>query len=99
MYPARLRGRVVGVLGMGRAAAGALAAFGGGVLADRIGGESAVAVAGVIGLVCALGYVGLRAAGRRAARRRSRPASRSGPSASGRCSGGSPSPRASTAAG
>src|SRR5207249_8391907 len=39
MYPARLRGRVVGVLGMGRAAAGALAAFGGGVLADRIGGE------------------------------------------------------------
>ncbi|HLO35644.1 MAG TPA: hypothetical protein VK194_06165, partial [Candidatus Deferrimicrobium sp.] len=37
MYPARLRGRVVGVLGMGRAAAGALAAFGGGVLADRIG--------------------------------------------------------------
>ena len=62
MYPARLRGRVVGVLGMGRAAAGALAAFGGGVLADRIGGESAVAVAGVVGLVCALGYVGLRAA-------------------------------------
>ena len=62
MYPARLRGRVVGVLGMGRAAAGALAAFGGGVLADRIGGERAVAVAGVIGVVCAVGYVGLRAA-------------------------------------
>ena len=61
MYPARLRGRVVGVLGMGRAAAGALAAFGGGVLADRIGGERAVAVAGVIGVACALGYVGLRA--------------------------------------
>ncbi len=62
MYPARLRGRVVGVLGMGRAAAGALAAFGGGILADRIGGESAVAVAGLVGLVCAIGYVGLRAA-------------------------------------
>jgi DHA1 family inner membrane transport protein len=62
MYPARLRGRVVGVLGMGRAAAGALAAFGGGVLADRIGGERAVAVAGLIGVVCAAGYVGLRAA-------------------------------------
>jgi DHA1 family inner membrane transport protein len=60
MYPARLRGRVVGVLGMGRAAAGALAAFGGGVLADRIGGERAVAVAGVIGVACAVGYVGLR---------------------------------------
>jgi DHA1 family inner membrane transport protein len=62
MYPARLRGRVVGVLGMGRAAAGALAAFGGGVLADRIGGERAVAIAGVIGVACAIGYVGLRAA-------------------------------------
>ena len=61
MYPARLRGRVVGVLGMGRAAAGALAAFGGGVLADRIGGEPAVAVAGVIGVACAIGYVGLKA--------------------------------------
>ena len=62
MYPARLRGRVVGVLGMGRAAAGALAAFGGGILADRVGGERAVAVAGVIGVACAVGYVGLRAA-------------------------------------
>jgi MFS family permease len=62
MYPARLRGRVVGVIGMGRAAAGALAAFAGGILADRIGGESAVAVAGLVGLACALGYVGLRAA-------------------------------------
>ncbi len=62
MYPARLRGRVVGVLGMGRAAAGALAAFGGGVLADRIGGEKAVAIAGIIGVACAIGYVGLKAA-------------------------------------
>lgn len=62
MYPARLRGRVVGVLGMSRAAAGALAAFGGGVLADRIGGERAVAVAGVVGVGCAVAYVGLRAA-------------------------------------
>lgn len=62
MYPARLRGRVVGVIGMSRAAAGALAAFGGGILADRIGGERAVAVAGIVGLACALGYVGLRAA-------------------------------------
>ncbi|HUP55693.1 MAG TPA: MFS transporter, partial [Methylomirabilota bacterium] len=62
MYPARLRGRVVGVLGMGRAAAGALAAFGGGLLADRIGGERAVAVAGLVGVACAVGYVGMRAA-------------------------------------
>jgi DHA1 family inner membrane transport protein len=61
MYPARLRGRVVGVIGMGRAAAGALAAFVGGILADRIGGESAVAVAGIVGVACALGYMGFRA--------------------------------------
>lgn len=63
MYPARLRGRVVGFLGMGRAAAGALAAIGGGILADRIGGDEAVAIAGAVGLACALGYLGLRAAG------------------------------------
>jgi MFS family permease len=62
MYPARLRGRVVGVIGMGRAAAGALAAFAGGILADRIGGVNAVAVAGIVGLACAIGYAGLRAA-------------------------------------
>jgi MFS transporter, DHA1 family, staphyloferrin B biosynthesis exporter len=62
MYPARLRGRVVGTIGMGRAAAGALAAFAGGIVADRIGGERAVALAGVVGVICALGYVGLRAA-------------------------------------
>jgi MFS family permease len=62
MYPARLRGRVVGILGMGRAAAGALAAFIGGVLADVIGGEQAVATAGIVGVACAIGYLGLRAA-------------------------------------
>jgi MFS family permease len=61
MYPARLVGRVVGVIGMGRAAAGALAAFGGGVVADRLGGPSAVAIAGAVGVACALAYAGLRA--------------------------------------
>jgi MFS family permease len=61
MYPARIRGRVVGVVGMGRAAAAALAAFGGGVLADRIGGDRAVAAAGLIGVVCAVAYAGFRA--------------------------------------
>ena len=60
MYPARLVGRVVGFIGMGRAAAGALAAFGGGIVADRLGGPSAVAVAGAIGVACALAYAGLR---------------------------------------
>ena len=61
MYPARLVGRVVGFIGMGRAAAGALAAFGGGLLADRLGGPTAVAAAGTIGVACALAYAGLRA--------------------------------------
>jgi MFS family permease len=61
MYPARLVGRVVGVIGMGRAAAAALAAFAGGVIADRLGGPTAVALAGAVGLVCAMAYAGLRA--------------------------------------
>lgn len=61
MYPARLVGRMVGVIGMGRAAASAIAAFAGGLLADRLGGPNAVAVAGAIGVACAVAYVGLRA--------------------------------------
>lgn len=61
MYPARLVGRVVGGIGMGRAAASALAAFVGGVVADRLGGPTAVALAGVIGVACAFAYAGLRA--------------------------------------
>ena len=63
MYPARVLGRVVGFLGTGRAAAGAIAAFAGGVLADRVGGENAVALAGVAGVLCAFAYAGLRAHG------------------------------------
>jgi MFS family permease len=61
MYPSQIRGRIVGLIGMGRAAAGAVAAFAGGVIADWIGGPSAVAIAGLIGLGCALAYSGLRA--------------------------------------
>ncbi len=60
MYPARLVGRMVGFIGMGRAAAGAVAAFTGGVIADRLGGPSAVALAGVVGVACSLAYAGLR---------------------------------------
>ncbi|HEV7604759.1 MAG TPA: MFS transporter [Candidatus Limnocylindrales bacterium] len=60
MYPTRILGRVVGFLGSGRAAAAALAALAGGVLADRVGGETAVALAGLVGLVCAGAYAGLR---------------------------------------
>jgi MFS family permease len=55
-YPARMRGRLIGFLGMGRAAAAAIAALVGGVLADLIGGPSAVAVAGLVGVLCAVGF-------------------------------------------
>jgi Major Facilitator Superfamily len=61
MYPSRSRGRVVGVLGMGRAAAAAAAALAGGLLADRLGAESAVAIAGLAGLTATIGYLGMRA--------------------------------------
>ena len=61
MYPARILGRMVGVIGMGRAAATAVAAFGGGLIADRLGGTTAVAVVGIVGLASAVAYVGLRA--------------------------------------
>lgn len=61
MYPARMVGRMVGVIGMTRAAATALAAFGGGLLAERVGGPEAVAVVGLVGVVSALAYAGLRA--------------------------------------
>jgi Major Facilitator Superfamily. len=60
MYPAGVLGRVVGFVGTGRAAAAAAAALVGGLVADRIGGEMAVAGAGFVGLLCALAYAGLR---------------------------------------
>ena len=61
MYPARMRGRLVGLTGSVKAAAAALAALAGGVIADQFGGLTAVAVAGVVGLACAAAYTGLRA--------------------------------------
>ncbi len=60
-YPARMRGRVVGFLGTGRAAAAAAAALIGGLLADQIGGPPAVGLAGLVGAVCAFAYWGFRA--------------------------------------
>ena len=56
MYPARVRGRVLGFSGMCRAAATAIAALAGGVLADRLGGPPVIALAGVVGMGCAVGY-------------------------------------------
>ena len=61
IYPARARGRIVGLVGSGRAAAAAIAALVGGILADQIGGLTTVALAGLVGLTCALAYAGLRA--------------------------------------
>ena len=60
-YPGRMRGRVIGFLGTGRAAAAGVAALGGGILADQLGGPTAVALAGIVGAVCALAYAGFRA--------------------------------------
>jgi MFS family permease len=60
-YPARMRGRVVGFLGTGRAAAAAAAALVGGLLADQIGGPPAVALAGLVGAACSLAYWWFRA--------------------------------------
>jgi DHA1 family inner membrane transport protein len=60
-YPGRIRGRVVGLVGTGRAAAGAVASLVGGVLADRLGGPTALALAGFVSAGCALAYVAFRA--------------------------------------
>ena len=61
-YPGRIRGRVVGLVGTGRSAAGAIASLVGGVVADRLGGPMALAIAGVLGAICGLGYIAFRAA-------------------------------------
>jgi nitrate/nitrite transporter NarK len=55
-YPARMRGRVFGFLGMGRAAATAAGALLGALLADRVGGFTAMAIGGLIGAACASAY-------------------------------------------
>ena len=61
MYPGRIRGRIIGLIGTGRAAAAGIAALSGGLLADQVGGGGAVAVAGLLGIVCAAAAAGMRA--------------------------------------
>ncbi len=61
LYPARVRGRVLGVTGMARAGATALAALAGGILADRLGGPPVIALAGLVGAGAAVGYALFRA--------------------------------------
>jgi len=60
IYPAHARGRILGLFGSARSAALAVAALGGGILADRIGGFQAIAIVGTIGVVLSTGYFGLR---------------------------------------
>lgn len=59
MYPARIRGRVIGVLGTARAAAAGIAALAVGFGADRLGVPLAISLAGAAGAVCALAALGL----------------------------------------
>lgn len=60
LYPGGLVGRIIGFLGMSRAAAGALAAFACGVIADRVGVSTAVTVTAVFGVAAAMAFAGQR---------------------------------------
>ncbi len=60
MYPADLRGRVIGTLGMAKAAAAGIAALSVGLITDRLGAPLAVSAAGVVGAGCAVAALGLR---------------------------------------
>ncbi len=62
MYPADVRGRVIGTLGMAKAAAAGTAALGVGIVGDLMGAPIALAGAGIVGAVCALAALGLRSA-------------------------------------
>jgi MFS family permease len=60
MYPVRERGRLIGKVATGRAAAAGTAALIGGVVADQIGGLAVVAIAGMVGAICATSTSRLR---------------------------------------
>jgi MFS family permease len=60
MYPANARGRILSLFGAGRAAASAATALVGGILAVTIGASVVFGLGGVIGLICAVAYAGLR---------------------------------------
>jgi len=61
MYPATERGRLIGFVSTGKAAAAGTAILVGGILADRIGGMVVVAFAGAIGALCAMAASRIRA--------------------------------------
>lgn len=54
MYPESQRGRLVGTVQTGKSAAAGAAVLIGGILADRIGGMTVVAFAGIVGALCAM---------------------------------------------
>lgn len=54
MYPDAQRGRLVGMVQTGKSAAAGAAVLIGGILADRIGGMTVVAFAGIVGALCAM---------------------------------------------
>jgi MFS family permease len=61
IYPPRLRGRFLGLLGTGRAAAGGVAVLVAGLLAASIGDVPAIAAVGVLGMLLVLASAGIRA--------------------------------------
>jgi MFS family permease len=60
MYPAEIRGRVIGILGMAKAAAAGAAALAVGIIADQLGSPLALSLAGAVGAAFALAALGLR---------------------------------------
>ncbi len=62
MYPVDVRGRVIGTLGMAKAAAAGASALSVGLVADRLGVPIAVSMAGLVGAGCAIAALGLRSA-------------------------------------
>ncbi len=69
MYPSSERGRLIGFVSTGKAAAAGTALLVGGILADQVGGMVVVAFAGAIGALCAMSASRIQAPLDRDARR------------------------------
>lgn len=63
MYPQAVRGRLVGIVGTGRAAAAGLGILVGGLLADRIGGLPVIAMGGLLGVALGSAALAVRTSG------------------------------------
>jgi len=60
IYPPEARGRIFGLFGVFRSSTVAIAAFIGGFLADAIGDFQALPLVGLLAVLCAFAYLGLR---------------------------------------